>query len=170
MAREVILVVDMLRGFLEEKMPLFCGERSRRIIPCITKLLERKKGAEVIFLCDSHKIDDAEFKMFPPHCIEGSSEAQIVPELSNFPGRRIPKRRYSAFFNTDLEQVLLEIAPEKVTVVGVCTDICVMYTVADLRNRDYVVEVPRDCVATFDEAAHEFALKHMQKILGAHVV
>ena len=52
-------------------------------------------------------------------------------------------------------------------VCGVCTDICVLHTVADARNHDYQVEVPVDCVASFDLAAHEFALRHMEGILGA---
>jgi nicotinamidase-related amidase len=42
-----------------------------------------------------------------------------------------------------------------------------MHTVADARNRNYQVEVPVDCVASFDEKGHRFALEHMEKILGA---
>ena len=53
---------------------------------------------------------------------------------------------------------------------GVCTDICVMHTTSDARNRDYVVEVPADCVASFDANAHRWALEHIGKILGAQVV
>jgi len=49
----------------------------------------------------------------------------------------------------------------------VLTNICVLHTVADARNRDYEVEVPLDCVASPDEAMHEFALEHMEKVLGA---
>jgi nicotinamidase-related amidase len=45
-----------------------------------------------------------------------------------------------------------------------------MHTVADLRNRHYSVEVSKDCVASFDPEAHEFALKHMDKVLGAKIV
>jgi nicotinamidase-related amidase len=52
---------------------------------------------------------------------------------------------------------------------GDCTDICVLHTVAGLRNRDYVVEVPADCVASFDAQQHEWTLGHMEKILGAEV-
>lgn len=168
--REVILVVDMLKGFLEEEGTLFCGQGSRKIIPGVVKLLLQKKGAEVIFICDSHKPDDAEFKMFPAHCVEGTEESQVIPELAKFKGLRINKTRYSAFFGTNLEQVLRDIVPDKVIVVGVCTDICVLHTVTDLRNRDYMVEVPRNCVASFDEAAHQFALGHMEKVLGAQIV
>jgi len=165
----VVLVIDMLRGFLEEGYPLYCGAKARRIIPNVQSLLERElaQGTKVFFICDRHAPDDNEFKMFPPHCIEGTAEAEIIPELARHKGEIIPKRRYSAFFDTPLEKKLRELKPEKLIVCGVCTDICVLHTVADARNRDYEVEVPIDCVASFDEKAHRFALEHMEKILGA---
>jgi len=166
---DIVLVIDMLRGFLEEGYPLYCGDKARHIIPNIQTLLERElaQGSNVFFICDRHTPDDPEFKMFPPHCIEGTVEAEVIPELANYPGEVITKRRYSAFFDTPLEEKLSKLKPEKLIVCGVCTDICVLHTVADARNRDYEVEVPIDCVASFDEAAHSFALEHMQKVLGA---
>jgi nicotinamidase-related amidase len=85
-------------------------------------------------------------------------------------GTIIPKRRYSGFFDTDLDERLKALKPEKLIICGVCTDICVMHTVADARNRDYPVEVPKDCVASFDPEAHAFALKHMEKVLGAKII
>lgn len=170
MAKEVILIVDMLRGFLEEGYPLYCGSWSRKIIPSVIKLLEEKKAAKRIYLCDNHAPDDPEFKMFPPHCVRGSQESQIVPELTPYPGRVIPKTTLSGFYLTDLERVLKELSPEKVTVVGVCTNICVLYAVADLRVRGYTVEVPRDCVATFDQEAHPFALSQIEKVFGVRVI
>lgn len=168
----VVIVVDMLRGFLEQGHPLFCGPEARKIIPCVQQLLQREseQGSYIIFLADTHDPDDKEFAMFPAHCVRGTVECEIIPELAQFQGEVIPKRRYSGFYDTALEQRLKELQPDKVIVVGVCTDICVMHTVADARNRDYVVEVPRDCVASFDPEAHAFALKHMEKILGAKVV
>jgi len=170
MARAV-LVIDMLRGFLEEEHPLYCGESSRSIIPRICALLDREiaRGAGVLFLCDRHAPDDLEFRMFPPHCIEGTSEAEIIPELTGYPGEVIPKTRYSAFFNTPLAEKLASIKPDTVVVCGVCTDICVCHTVADARNRDYEVEVPVDCVASFNQQAHRFALEHMEGVLGARL-
>jgi nicotinamidase-related amidase len=82
----------------------------------------------------------------------------------------LPKRRYSAFFETDLAERLAAFAPEQIIVTGDCTDICVMHTVADARNRDYPVMVPADSVTSFDAEAHTWALKHMATILGARVV
>lgn len=168
----VVLVVDMLKGFLEEGYPLYCGAQARRIIPDIQRLLERElaKGAKIVFICDHHDPDDLEFKIFPPHCVAGTKETEIIPELSRYPGEVIIKKRYSGFFGSALEDKLKELAPEKLIVCGVCTDICVLHTVADARNRDYEVEVPTDCVAGFDESAHRFALDHMEKVLGAKLV
>ncbi|MGQ9572160.1 MAG: cysteine hydrolase family protein [Dehalococcoidia bacterium] len=167
----VVLVVDMLRGFCEQGYPLYVGEAIRQIIPNIGRLLkeEKAKGSHIIFLCDSHDPDDREFEMFPPHCIRGTEEAEIISELRHFADEIIPKNRFSGFYSTNLEERLRELNPDKIIVVGDCTDICVMHTVADARNRDYSVEVSADCVATFDEEAHRFALRHMEKILGARI-
>jgi nicotinamidase/pyrazinamidase len=164
-----VLVVDMLRGFLEEGYPLYIGEESRRIIPNIQRLLERElaQDPKLFFICDRHTQDDPEFRMFPPHCIEGTAEAEVIPELASYPGEVIPKKRYSGFFGTPLDEKLKELKPEKLIVCGVLTNICVLHTVADARNRDYEVEVPIDCVASSDETAHKFALEHMEKVLGA---
>jgi len=169
-----VIVVDMQRGFLEKGHPLFCGEEARKSIPNVKKLLERElaKGSALFFTADTHEPDDKEFQMFPPHCIKGTEEAEIIPELADFvaKGTLIPKRRFSGFFETDLAERLKRLAPDKLIVCGVCTDICVMHTVADARNRDYAVEVPANCVASFDPEAHEFAMKHMEKVLGAKIV
>jgi len=164
-----VLVIDMVRGFMDNTCPLYCGDRARNIIPNIKRLLESetKKGSRVFFLNDSHDKDDAEFKMFTPHCIAGTSETEVIPELAVYPGEIIPKKRYSAFYGTDLEAKLKKLKPDKVIVCGVCTDICVCHTVGDARNRNYEVEVPIDCVASFDEKAHYSVLEHMEKVLGA---
>ena len=168
----VVIVVDMQRGFLEKGYLLYCGDQARRIIPNVQRLLEEqlKKGSTVIFTADTHAPDDKEFEMFPPHCIQGTEEAEIIPELASYPSQRLPKRRYSAFYDTDLDERLAALNPEKLIVCGICTDICVLHTVADARNRDYPVEIYTNCVASFDQEAHHFALRHMEKILGAKLV
>ena len=169
---DAILVIDMVRGFLEEGYPLYCGEGARRIIPNVQRLLraELARGSRLFFICDNHAPDDLEFVMFPRHCVAGTPEAEVIPELTQFPGVVIPKRRYSAFFDTDLERRLKRLRPGKLIVCGVCTDICVLHTVADARNRDYPVEVPSDGVASFNVEGHRFALDHMQRVLRAKIL
>ena len=164
-----VLVIDMIKGFLEKGYPAYCGHKARSIIPSIQGLLEQElaQGSKLFFICDHHAPDDPEFKMFPPHCIEGTVETEITPELAGYPGEIIPKRRFSSFFDTPLEEKLRQLKPEKLIVCGICTDVCVLQTVADARAHDYEVEVPVDCIASFNERAHRLALEYMEKTLGA---
>ena len=170
----VVLVIDMVRGFLESGHDLYCGDDARKIVPKVFELLmrETEAGSRILFISDHHDPDDLEFQIFPVHCVKGTSEPDVIPELSRFVtgGNVVPKNRYSGFFNTDLEQRLERLRPDKLVICGVCTDICVLHTTSDARNRDYTVEVPTDCVASFDPEAHGWALQHLEKILGATVV
>lgn len=168
----VVLVTDMLRGFLEEGHPLYCGPEARSIIPNVQRLLEREleQGSRIFYLCDRHIPDDREFDMFAPHCIENTEEAELIPELSEFSGETLPKRTFSSFYDTALADRLKEIRPETIVVCGVTTHICVLQAVIDATNRGYEVEVPTDCVASFDRKAHLFALDYMDKVLGARLV
>ncbi len=170
----VVLVIDMVKGFLEPGHNLYCGDESRKIIPRVHGLLERERavGSNILFISDHHDPDDLEFQVFPVHCVKGTSEPDVIPELSEFVtgDNIIPKSRYSGFFNTPLEGRLAAMNPEKIIICGVCTDICVLHTASDARNRDYSVEVPADCVASFKHDAHKWALSHLTDILGAKVV
>ena len=170
----VVLVIDMVKGFLEPGHNLYCGDESREIIPRVHGLLERERaaGSDILFISDHHDPDDLEFQVFPVHCVKGTEEPDVISELAEFvtEDNVIPKNRYSGFFNTPLEAMLADLKPEKIIICGVCTDICVLHTASDARNRDYAVEVPADCVASFDAEAHKWALGHLQKILGTAVV
>ncbi len=171
--QHALIVIDMQRGFLEEGYPLFCGEEARRIIPPVLRLIEQElhQGTPLFFTADAHAPDDKEFEVYPPHCVRGSVEAQVIPELRPYLNRAtlIETTRFSAFFDTDLHQRLQAIGARLLIICGVCTDICVLHTVADACYRDYAVEVREDCVASFDAEAHAFGLRHMEKVLGAQI-
>jgi nicotinamidase-related amidase len=168
-----VIVVDMLRGFTEEGHPLSCGPQARRIIPHVRKLLDQEleRGATVLFACDAHVPEDPEIAsgLFPPHCMKDTIEAEVIPELAPYVerGEHFEKHAYTGFENRALEARLRELAPEKVIVVGVCTDICVLHTAADAFFRGYAVEVPEGCVASFSEENHRFGLNHLRNTLGA---
>jgi len=172
-ASRSLLVIDMQRGFLEDGYPLFCGDEARQIIPFVSKLVKQElaQGTPVFFSADAHAPDDREFKIFPPHCIQGTTESEIIPELSIYLRRStlIETSSYSAFFATDLHKRLQEAGVKELTACGVCTDICVMHTVADAYYRRYTIDVRQDCVASFDGDAHAFALHHMEHVFGARI-
>ncbi|MBN1593370.1 MAG: cysteine hydrolase [Candidatus Coatesbacteria bacterium] len=167
--KEAIVLVDLIGGFFEPGCPLYCGDEVKSIVPNVVSLLISKPEATRIFVCDSHRVDDPEFKMFPPHCVEGTSESRILPQFERLPGLIIKKRTFDVFYGNELSEIMQELSPDRVYVVGVCTDICVLYAVAGLRVRGYDVIVPKNCVGSFDKDSHEWAMNHFVKVLGARV-
>jgi nicotinamidase-related amidase len=167
-----LLVIDMLRDFIEPDGKLSCGPAGEAIVPFVKALLDefRSKGEPVLFIADSHLLVDKEFDMFPPHCLQGSPGGEMIPELAPREGERIIyKRRYSAFFGTDLDLTLRELGATELVLAGVCTNICVLYTAADARMRGYHVIVFPEAVASFDGKAHAFALEQMKDVLHVEV-
>lgn len=172
MAGKAVLVIDMLYDFLDPEGALYVGDEAAGVVSPIAELLEseRKAGSKIIYVCDNHAPEDAEFKMFPLHCVAGTKGAEIICELT--PQKDdliIYKRRYSAFSGTDLDITLRELGINELLIVGVCTNICVLYTAADARNLNYSVLIPKNCVASFNPAAHEFALGELAGTLGVEV-
>lgn len=176
MAKKVLLIIDMLNDFIKQDGKLSCGKDAEGTVPLAVKKANEfvNKGFPIILIKDAHTIDDEEFKRFPVHCVKGTQGAEVIEELSfleSYPHLySIEKQRYSAFFDTGLEEILKNQKPAEVHVVGVCTNICVLYTVEELCNRDYKVIVYKDGVASFDIEAHNFALQQMENVLGARII
>jgi nicotinamidase-related amidase len=172
---DVLLVIDMLNDFILPDGELYCGPTAEKIVPLVIEKINqfRAEGYPVLFVADNHEKDDKEFAMFPPHCVKGTKGAQVLDGLWKEGEPIIHKTRYSAFYGTNLDTILRSYQAEEelvVHVVGVCTNICVMYTVEELRNRDLKTLVYKESVASFDTAAHEFALSQMGKVLGAELI
>ena len=175
--RRAIIVIDMLVGFCRHGS--LYSPRYDPIVPGLREhLIEAEaQGVPIVFLIDTHAVDDPEFKMFPSHCVEGSGEDEVIPELKEFADRGtvVRKHTFSGFRGTELDAVLERLRPDVIEVAGVCTDICVLHTVYDLRVRGYEVIVHKDFVETFDAPGHDagefnrFALAHVRAVLGARV-
>jgi len=178
MSNNAILVIDMLKGFLDEGYPLYCGAAAREIVPGVLEFLEaeHEKGTTIIFVKDTHPKNDPEFELYPEHCVQGTEECKLIDEINSLirgndvNAFHVPKMTFSGFWDTELDDILKRVEAKRLTIFGVCTDICVMHTVADARKRGWKVEVPKKLCASFDPANHEWALEHMQNVLGAEVV
>lgn len=170
---KALVVIDMLNDFILKEGALYSGERAEEIVDFINEKIEvfRQNNYPVIFICDNHEKDDSEFNMFPPHCIAGEYGSEIVDSIDVKPGDKIiKKRRYSGFFGTELDLYLREKGVKELYLVGVCTNICVLYTAADARNLGYTVNIYEAGVASFDEEAHRFALKEAKNTLGCNII
>lgn len=177
MSHNVLLVIDMLKDFIDPDGVLNCGKMGREIVPFVVQKVKEfmAKNEPVIFIMDAHDPEDLEFTRFPTHCVYGTPGAALIDELAElvmeYPfSIKVHKTRFSGFFRTNLNQILTDLAPESVYVVGVCTNICVLYTVEELRNRDYRTIVYTQGVASFDQEAHRWALKQMESVLGAEML
>lgn len=170
---KALLVIDMLNDFILEGGALETGSAGRAIVPFVRERIEefREAGDPVIFIADNHEIGDKEFDNFPPHCIKDTKGSEIIDDLEVLKEDKIiRKRRCSSFYGTDLDLYLRENKIEEIYLVGVCTNICVLYTAMDGRNISYRVNVYEDGVASFDQQAHDFALKEMKGSLGANII
>jgi len=170
---KALLVIDMLNDFIDEDGALSVGPQGKAIIGVIKERINdfREHDYPVVFICDNHEKNDKEFEMFPPHCIAGTYGAKIIEDLDvKDDDKIIAKRRYSAFFGTDLDLYLRENKVDEIFLAGVCTNICVLYTAADARNLAYKVNIYKDGVASFDEEAHNFALKEAKNTLGCLII
>ncbi len=167
-----LLVIDMLNDFIEEKGALVVPG-AKRIVPYIQEILRefRSRGLPVIFIKDSHRPDDAEFAYWPPHAVAGTWGGEVVDELKPLPSEyQIPKRRYSAFFGTDLDLLLRELKVEKLYLTGVLTNICVYATALDAAMRGYEVAVFREGVASLSEETDQFIFRQLEEVLKAQVL
>lgn len=165
--RQALLVIDMLNDFVQEKAPLEVP-KSRGIIPNIKREIDKARQNEipVIYLCDAHKPDDPEFKIWPPHCIEGTEGAEVIEELKPDKDDFIVKKvSYSGFYNTKLEELLKSLGVQKLLLTGIVTNICVLYTGVDALMRGFEVEVIEDCVAGLNDDDHRFAIRQLKEVL-----
>ena len=161
-----LLVIDLNRGFAE-KGALF-SPLCRALLPGVAALLRRAKetGVETLLFTDTHTPDSPEFVSYPPHCVKGTGEEEICPELlSEKWGRVIPKASTNACLEPAFWQWRAE-HPQIDTflLTGCCTDICIQQAALTLKagenrcNRQSRVIVLTDLVATFDGPGHPAAL------------
>ncbi len=171
--KKAILVIDMQRDFIDRGAPIECPG-GREIIAPIQQLLSlaRQKGVPVIYTQEAHRAEGVDFGREldgaePIHCIEGTPGVEIIPDLARQPGDfLVVKRRYSAFFATDLDLLLRGLGVDTLILTGVATDVCVRATAQDAQQLNYWLIVPQECVAGTSVKQHQAALSNIAYILG----
>lgn len=150
--------IDNMPGY-KERM-----ERARVAIDAA-----RESSIPVIFIQEVHRRDLVDFGREldgdeDVHCLEDDPGTDIArKEMGFLPADYlIMKRRYSAFFGTDLEILLRGLKVDTLLLCGGLTDVCVHYTFVDAHQSDYFCRVIEDCVAGSSLEAHEAALRAME--------
>jgi len=172
-----VLVVDMQKDFCYEDGALFVRDPVRRIIPNIKALLEdaQRKGLQIIFTQDWHSPEDDEFAVWGRHCVEYTRGAELIDELAEVEIESearafvVRKQKYTAFFESELEEHLREKGIRNLIIVGVATNICVLHTAIDASLRGFEIIVPEDCVAALSDYEQEYSLYHIKKVLNGIV-
>lgn len=99
--------------------------------------------------------------------IAGTPGAASLPGLEVGPDDHlIIKKRYSAFFGTDLDGILQGMKCTTIIVAGVNTHACIRTTVVDAYQRDYDVILARDCIDSLDQEHHDVSWRYMDGKLG----
>ena len=165
MPKMALLVIDMLNDFFRRHARL--AEQRSQLVASINMLTEsfRQHNQPIIWVRQEFAPDlhDAFLDMRKHNLhitIAGTDGCELLPELDYRPTDiTIVKKRYSAFFGTDLEETLKNLRPDLLVVAGTNTHACVRTTVVDAYQRDYEVVVATECIASYDEAHHHIT-KH----------
>lgn len=171
--RPALVVVDIQAGSFVEKedraiahMPGYAARMAKARV-AIDKA--RARGIPVIFIQEVHRADLVDFGRELDgsediHCLENDPGTEIAAKELGFQPADylIKKRRYSAFFGTDLEILLRGLMVDTLLLCGGLTNVCIHYTFVDGHQSDYFCRVIEDCVAGSSENAHEAALQAME--------
>ena len=164
---KALIVVDMINGFVKEGV--LHDKTITRIIPRQIELIKeyQSKGELIIFIQDTHTKESTEHKRFKDyHCLKGSKEEEVVDELKQFTLFNnticIPKNSTSFMESPIFREVMKDATNIKeFDIVGCCTDICIcngsigLANYLDEHNRDNVIRVHLDAIATFAEDVRE---------------
>ena len=127
MKKDLLIVVDMVNGFVEGGA--LADKNIHRIVPNIISKIEqaKKNGTPIIAFKDSHTMEDEEFKIYPPHCLKGSWESELIDELKPYEKDMIiiEKNTTNGFNTEKMQQILKTTEFGKIDITGCCTDICV---------------------------------------------
>ncbi len=167
-----LLIVDMVNGFVREGALM--SSEAEKIIPDILDLMKqcKKLGIQTIAFGDNHTDESPEFNSYPPHCIQGTSESEIVDEIKEFGNYHlISKNSTNGFLEEEFQQWLRDNSQvEYFIVTGDCTDICVQQLAITLKtwfnkqNKKSRIIVPINAVATYDFGLHNGNLTHVMAL------
>ena len=164
--KQILIIVDMQNDFIDGALGT---KEAVAIVPKVEDKILNFDG-EVFFTRDTHEtwyLETQEGKNLPvPHCIRGTEGWQIRKELDAL--RKTDPIDKETFGSTDLAADLLALHEDEeigsITLVGLCTDICVISNALLLKATlpEVPIYVDAACCAGVTPESHENALKAME--------
>ena len=165
MSKNVLVVVDMQKDFIDGALGT---KEAEGIVEAVADYIESFEG-EVVFTRDTHHenyMETQEGKNLPvPHCIEGTAGWQIDEKLKKYvtdTTRVFDKPTFGSVELAEYRKGQQEIS--EVTLIGLCTDICVISNamVVKAYMPEVKVSVVEHCCAGVTPESHENALEAMK--------
>ena len=165
---KILVVVDMQNDFVSGALGT---AEAKDIVPCVVgRVVDGiNQGETVLFTRDTQEenyLDTQEGKKLPvPHCIRGTEGWEIIDQLTEYTVDRTVVDK-PTFGSRELGRILAaEQEPvEKITFIGLCTDICVISNalLAKAFLPEAEIAVDAVCCAGVTPESHRNALAAMQ--------
>ena len=167
MNKPALLIIDMLQGFFISKNRL--NKNKTKLIENINELVDmfHRKNIPVIWVRQEYESDLSDAPLYNQQnkksvTIKGTDDCLVLPELHKIEKDiEVIKKRFSAFFKTDLNKILKDLNIDELVVCGVNTMTCVRVTAIDAYQRDFSVVLAKDCVDSYDKKQHKNSLKYL---------
>jgi nicotinamidase-related amidase len=161
----MLLVIDMLVDFLD-RWP--AAERAA-LVAAIRAVVDafRAAGRPVLWVRQEFAPDltDAFLEMRRDNIritIAGTPGSRIIPELAPGPDDlHVIKKRYSAFFGTQLDEIIRQRGVDTLVLAGINTHACVRMAAIDAYQRDLAVIIAREAVGSGDREHAAVSLRYM---------
>ena len=162
--KKLLLVIDRVNGFVKEG-PL-ADPYINNITSNIAKLIEDFKGKnyDIISIQEGHSEKSKEFENFPPHCILGTEEAELIEELKPYENdmKLIRKNSTCGFVTKEFMDYIEDNKEDldEVVLTGCCTDLCVLNFAIPLKtyinehDLDIKVTIYKNTVETYEVEGH----------------
>ncbi len=166
--KEILVVVDLQKDFVDGALGT---KEALAIVPHAAERIRAFDG-KIFATLDTHTeeyMNTAEGKKLPvPHCIQGTDGWQLNETIAAaLEGKDCTFVEKGTFGSKELPMLVAEAAGGEefsVTLLGVCTDICVVSNALLLKAHfpEMTIAVAADCCAGVTPESHDAALRTMQ--------
>lgn len=178
--KKLLLVIDYQNDFVKDDGALTAGKPAQLIEPAIVTRVDAylAAGGDVVCTLDTHtpvewQKGHPESVSFQLHCAENTPGWALYGRLADRGLETLTKSSYM-LESTDIDWLVRQY--DCIELAGVVTDICVLQNAIGLYNHaanhgiKVKFQICPDCVASFDENSHRWAIYYLQKNLGFAVV